>query len=266
MAGSALIVVPYVLGREGAGMGAGPLALEAGAVEALGPEHVERIGLSEPFANEIGACFDLNRQVARAVAAARDRGVLPVVLTGNCHTQQAVVAGLGADDLGLVWLDCHADFHTPETTPSGFFDGCALAMTVGDCWTALCATVPGFAPLPADRVVLAGARDVDAGERRRLDAAPVVELGPEDVGRLASVLPQAGRASLHLDLDALDPAYGRANAYAAGPGLSPDELLDAARTVASRRDLAAVTLSAYDPGFDPDGGVRRAALEVLGAL
>ena len=112
-----LIVVPYVLGREGVGMGAGPLALEAGAAEALKAERVVRIGLSAPFTNEIGACFDLNRQVAHAVAGARERGACPVVMTGNCHTQQAVVAGLGAHELALVWLDCHAaDFHTPETT------------------------------------------------------------------------------------------------------------------------------------------------------
>ena len=266
MAPTALIVVPYVLGREGAGMGAGPLALEAGAIDVLRPDHVERVGLSEPFGNEVGACFDLNRQVARAVAAAHERGALPVVLTGNCHTQQAVVAGVGSDDLGLVWLDCHADFHTPETTPSGFFDGAALAMTVGDCWAALCATVPGFAPLPADRVVLVAARDVDAGERARLDASPVTELGPADIGGLAQVLPDAGRVSLHVDLDVLDPAHGRANAFAVGPGIAPAQLLDAVRAASAERRLAAVTLSAYDPAFDPEGGVHRAALDALRLL
>ena len=114
-----LIAVPYVLGREGVGMGAGPLALAAGAAEALNAERVERIGLSAPFTNEIGACFDLNRQVAHAVAGARERGATPVVLTGNCHTQQAVVAGLGGDELALVWLDCHADFHTQRRQTRG---------------------------------------------------------------------------------------------------------------------------------------------------
>jgi arginase len=252
-----LIVVPYVLGREGTGMGAGPLALEAGASEALRPARVVRIGLSAPFTNEIGACFDLNRQVARAVAGARERGALPVVMTGNCHTQQAVVAGLGAADLALVWLDCHADFHTPETTESGFFDGTALAMTVGDCWASLCATVPGFEPLAAERVVLVGARDVEPAERRRLDTSGIVEAGPRDI-RVSSP-----RVSLHIDLDVLDPSFGQANQYAVPPGISPDELLDAVRSVAGRAELTAVTLSAYDPAFDGDGRVREAALAVL---
>ena len=258
-----LIVVPYVLGREGVGMGAGPLALAAGAAEALHAERVERIGLSSAFTNEIGACFDLNRQVARAVAGARGRGALPVIMTGNCHTQQAVVAGVGVEELALVWLDCHADFHTPETTTSGFFDGGALSMTVGDCWSALCASVPGFSPLPAGRVVLVGARDLEPGERRRLDASVVVELGPGDSGRLAASLPATRRVSLHIDLDVLDPAHGRANQYAVAPGLSPDELRGAVRTVLAGPELAAVTLSAYDPAFDPAGIVREAALSVL---
>jgi arginase len=265
MTANELIVVPYVLGREGVGMGAGPLALEAGAAEALNADRVQRIALSEPFTNEIGACFDLNRQVAHAVAAARARGALPVVLTGNCHTQQAVVAGLGSDQLALVWLDCHADFHTPETTESGFFDGTALSMTVGDCWAGLCGTVAGFAPLPAGRVVLAGVRDVEPAERRRLDGSELLELGPGDVGRIET-LPLPGRTSLHIDLDVLDPAFGQANEYAVAPGISPAELLSVVRDVKARSTLAALTLSAYDPAFDRGGGVREAALATLGAI
>ena len=258
-----LIVVPYALGREGVGMGAGPLALEADAAEALRPRRVERIGLSAPFGNEIGACFDLNRQVANAVAAARSRDAVPVVMTGNCYTQQAVVAGLGIHELALVWLDCHADFHTPETTESGFFDGIGLAMTVGDCWTGLCATVAGFEPLPADRVVLAGVRDLEPGERRRLDASDVIELGPDRIGGLGAALPPAERVSLHIDLDVLDPVFGQANQYAVAPGVSPDDLLDAVRAVVARSKLAALTLSAYDPSFDRGDGVRQAALATL---
>ncbi len=263
---SHLIVVPYELGREGVGMGAGPLALEADAARILGPERIDRIALSAPFTNEIGACFDLNRQVAAAVADARRAAALPVVLTGNCHTQQAVVSGLGAEDLGLVWLDCHADFHTPETTTSGFFDGAALSMTVGDCWTALCASVPGFSPLPAGEVVLLGARDMEPGERERLDASEVVELGTSATERLPDALPAATRTSLHIDLDVLDPAHGRANQYAVGPGLAPDHVVGAVRTVAVERRLAAVTLAAYDPAFDTAGSVRKTALTVLELL
>jgi arginase len=262
-----LIVVPYVLGREGTGMGAGPLALvEAGAAERAGAQRVERVALSEPFSNEIGACFDLNRQLAVAVAGARERGSLPVVLTGNCHSQQAVVAGVGADhDLGLIWFDCHADFHTPETTTSGFFDGCGLAMTVGHCWRALCATVPGFTPLAEEQVLLAGARDFDAGEHERLVGSDVIVVGPHQILGIEERLGDVDRISLHVDLDVLDPSQGRANRYATAPGVTKDELLATLRIIVEDKPLAALTLSAYDPSYD-DGRVADVALEILGLV
>ena len=69
--------------------------------------------------------------------------------------------------------------------------------------------------------------------------------------------------SLHVDLDVLDPAYGMANRYAVAPGLSPDAVVAAVRTVLASRRLAALTLSAYDPAYDRTGSVRDAALAVL---
>jgi arginase len=259
--------VPYVVGREADGMGAGPLALVEPAAAALATDDVRRIALSEPRTTEVAACFDLNRQVAAAVAGARADGVLPVVLTGNCHSQQAVLAGVGTEGVGLVWLDCHGDFNTPGTTETGYFDGYGLAMIVGDCWQTLCATVPGFAPLPEDRILLAGVRDVEAGELERLDRSALHRLEAENIGLLPARVERlrATRISLHVDLDVLDPAHGRANEFAVPPGISADELVAAVRSVARDHELAAVTLSAYDPSYDSDGRVRDAALEVLDA-
>jgi arginase len=261
-----LILVPYSLGREGWGMGAGPLALRADVEELLAPAAVTRLALSAPFENEVGACFDLNRQVAAAVAAARARGALPVVLTGNCHTQQAVVAGARPE--GLVWFDCHGDLQTPETTTSGFFDGCALSMVLGHCWATLCASVPGFAPLEGERVVLVGGRDLEPAERERLAAADMVHVGEREVGGLGAALGAAGsRVSLHLDLDVLDAeAVGRANAYAMPGGIGSGELAEAVATVAGAAELEALTISAYDPSHDTDGGVRAAVRETLVAV
>jgi arginase len=262
-----ILSVPYVVGREAEGMGAGPLALAEVAASAFAADDVRRIALTAPRTTEVAACFDLNRQLAREVTAARADGVLPVVLTGNCHSQQAVVAGLGSDDLGLVWLDCHGDFNTPETTETGYFDGFALAMVVGDCWQKLCATVPGFVALRGDRVVLVGVRDVEAGERERLDRSTIQRVAAHGMSRLPEAVDRiaAKRISLHVDLDVLDPAYGRANAYAVAPGISPDQLVEAVRAVTRDHELAALTLSAYDPSCDADGRVRGAAQSVLEA-
>jgi arginase len=130
-------------------------------------------------------------------------------------------------------------------------------MVVGHCWQALCATVPGFAPLAEDRVILAGVRDTEPAERVRPDRSAIhrVDAGvisslPEHLGRL-----QATRISLHVDLDVLDRAHGRANEFAVSPGISADELVTAARRHRKAR-ARSLTLSAYDP----DRRVRNAAL------
>ena len=253
-----LIVVPYLLGVEGESMGAGPLALQDPLAEVLRPDRVERVRLEDPPFTEVGRCFALNRLVAAAVAEAQIDGVTPVVLTGNCHTQQAVVAGLGIGELGLVWFDCHADYHTPETTESGFFDAFALSMITGDCWAYLCGTVFAHEPLPQERIVLCGVRDIDAGERARLDASAIREVAATEIA-----LPRARRFSVHVDLDVLDPAVARANAFATPGGLTVEQLVEA---VAAARPLAALTFSAYDPAVDPEGAVIDAVIAVAKAL
>ena len=194
---------------------------------------------------------------------------LPVVLTGNCHSQQAVVAGVGTEGVGLVWLDGHGDFNTPETTETGYFDGYGLAMIVGDCWQTLCASVPGFTPLPEDRI---------RSRRRSATSRPGEQQAPGRSARSTAWTPRtsagipapgqrlrAKRISLHVDLDVLDPAHGRANEFAVAPGISADELVAATRAIAREHELAAVTLSAYDPSYDLTAAYARPRSAVLEA-
>ncbi len=130
--------------------------------------------------------------------------------------------------------------------------------------------MPGFTPLPEDRVVLVGARDFDGGERERLGTSAIAYVEPGRLEELPEHLqglrPAVRRVSLHVDLDVLDPSAGRANAWAVAPGLSVQDLLACVQAVQSRVEIAALTLSAYDPIFDLDGRVREAALAVIGAV
>ena len=111
--------------------------------EELDVATVDTIERGDGIEDEAAACFDINRKLAASVATAVGEGQLPVVVTGNCHSQQGVLAGLGPVKPDLAWLDCHPDINTPDTTSSGFFDGYGLAMCTGRCWGTLCATVPG---------------------------------------------------------------------------------------------------------------------------
>ena len=132
------------------------------------------------FLTEIATGFELHRIVADQVRQARELGELPLVLAGNCNTSSVgALAGLGAQEMGVVWIDAHADFNTPETTTSGFLDGMGLSIAVGACWKAMTEAIPGFRPIPEANVTHIGARDLDPPEREQLERSgvTVVEAG-----------------------------------------------------------------------------------------
>jgi arginase len=268
-----LLLVPYHLRHERTGMGLGPVRyLEAGAAVELArggqAVRVEEVRLEGQPSDEVGGVFELNRRLAGGVRRAVADGAFPLVLAGNCSSSLGILAGLAEPEIGIVWFDAHGDFNTPETTRSGFFDGMALAVATGRCWRELAATVPGFAAVDEKRVLLVAARDLDPGERRLLEGSAVTR-----VARAAELEPALERLAdsardvyLHVDLDALDPADGRANAYAAAGGFSLVELEAAIGAVRRRFALRGAALTAYDPAADPEGRACRAGIRLMQAI
>ncbi|MBW3655646.1 MAG: arginase family protein, partial [Gemmatimonadetes bacterium] len=149
-------------------------------------------------------------------------------------------------------------------------DGMALATATGRCWTRLASTIPGFRPVPDERVVLVGARDLDAAEAEVIGASAIAHVQPTRVDEdLSSALDDLRQRTttvyLHIDLDVLDPSVARANPYAAEGGLSLAQAGAMVHTVGTRFDLGAIALTAYDPDCDPEGRVPRAAFALLDA-
>lgn len=273
--------MPYDSGHADRRLGRGPGALLAGGL----PERLRACGhavevvpleAGQPFPTETATAFELNRRVAGQVRAATGRGSFPLVLTGNCISSLGILGGLGPEDTGILWFDAHADFHTPETTESGFLDGMALAVATGQCWRTVASTIPGFRPIPAERVALVGARAFDPGERERFVAAGGAVLDPTTIQRagiqgalepvLARLRQRASRLYVHLDLDVLDPSEGRANSYAAPGGLTRVQVRGVLSRARQRFAVAGAALSAYDPAEDPEGRVLEAGIEFAMSL
>jgi arginase len=159
-----LIQVPYDSGIYNKRMGRGPFFLvEHGIVDTIGASchSVESVVVEsdDSFPTEVGTTFRLLRATAEEVRRAVERGRFPLVLAGNCITTVGAVSGLMPRDVGLIWFDAHGDFHTPETSPSGFLDAMAISIGVGHCWRTLAESIPHYEALPEDRVLLVGARD-----------------------------------------------------------------------------------------------------------
>ncbi|MGY1841040.1 MULTISPECIES: arginase family protein [unclassified Modestobacter] len=272
-----LLQVPYDSGRYDARMGAGPGVLSgAGAAERLRVRgHAVREEVVHPGSEwraELRTGFELQRAVAVRAAEARAAGEHPVVLSGNCSATIGALAALtgGGERVGLVWLDAHGDLNTPDVDPRGFLDGQGLAMALGRCWTAATATVPGFAPLAADRVVLIGARDLDPAETDALRRSGPRWLPPRDArdarvtgAALVDLADRVDVVHLHVDLDVHDPSIAPANGFAAPDGLTAAEVQRVVGQTAERVRIGSATLAAYDPAHDPAGRMRETALELL---
>ena len=284
------LLVPYDSGRREWRMGRGPSYLlkhgVGSGIRALGhevdAEYVEPGGVhrpNPPASTEIATSFSLYHEVATRARELRSQGALPIVVAGNCGVTLGMVAAAtsnDARDVGVLWLDAHGDFNTPESTTSGFLDGMSLAVLTGRCWTTLAARIPGFSAVPDRNVVLAGVRDLDAAEELLLEDSEVaIVRGPSirEAGveralgpALDELRQRVQRIHFHLDADVIDAREARANMFAAEGGLTLGQLFEVARAAASRFEIASIAVTAYDPAIDTDGAVPGAIAQAIEAL
>lgn len=269
---------PYDLGRQGVGMALGVGALLGDqelltAVEGhAGPLTVERVAAVDETLPEMARIFELDRRLAVAVADAKRDGSFPLVLAGNCISCLGTVSGVrDGDRLGIVWLDAHADFDTPEENLSGFSDVMGVSILTGGSWRALRNTIPGFAPVEERNVVMLGTRDLEPYQRARLMASQiaVIEGKIDEQSHGVALRELAKRVDgiyLHVDLDVLDTSVGSANGYAAPGGPDLDTVLAVLRQTFDAIAVKAAALTAYDPAYDCDGRVLRAARQIAAEI
>jgi arginase len=284
-----LVTVPYRYDEHGEGLGAGPDALlGAGLPEQLRAAGIDVTGPHEahldPALQEEGrTALNIGRlgaDTARLVAAARRNGDGALVLAGDDTAAIGVVSGLeqaagvGAA-IGVVWVDAHGDFNTPETSFSGILAGMPVAIMAGLAGP-LWRDAAGLAtPVATGNIVLAGVRELDEkeGELIRstdLQVVPASELCDGD--DFAQAIDQlAGRCTLlylHVDLDVLDPRFVPSASTPSANGLSVDELVEAMAKVLQTGKVAAVAISSLNPGAGARGerSVASAMKTIAGAL
>ena len=182
-----------------------------------------------------GCLLEAGGQVDDALAA----GKYPVLVAPDCSVS---VTTLGAvvrhrPDVTVLWLDAHADFHTPETTASQYLGGMCLAAACG-LWDAGFEDVPALDPTA---VVTCGLRDVEGPESVLLETRGVVRIARP--GLLADAL--AGRpVFVHLDLDVLDPSV-IPSPFPAPGGLSDGGLRTLLAEVAGACDLVGCEITGH---------------------
>jgi arginase len=255
-----IIVVPYDVERDDTPSARGPRELVArglpAGLERLGwGTHVTEVPLRRHQGTKAEKVAEIGRNAARAVALAHSEGRFPLVLSGGCLIAVGVVTGLQRTgrELRLVWIDAHGDFNTPESTPSGYWDGMALAAACGRSLPEVYKTVE-LRPVYFRNVVHLAGRNFDPPEvedfrRLNVRVVPPAEVGSDECLRLLADdarepggSANAGRRDLylHVDLDGLDPADAPAVRYPC-PGGPP--LAAFSRSFAALPMPAAMTLS-----------------------
>ncbi|MFG6279461.1 arginase family protein [Microbacterium sp. 5K110] len=176
------------------------------------------------------------------------RGEHTVTIGGDCGVALGAVSATAGDDLAIVWIDAHADLHTPESSPSGAFHGMVLRAILGDGVDPL-RLRPG---IPPSRIVLAGTRALDDDEQGYIDEhgirmVPASGLADPDVLADAVVATGASRVFVHLDLDVLDPAEISGVALPEPFGARAADVVASIRRLRERLPLAGATITEFSP-------------------
>ena len=269
-----LIELPYDSGRLGERMGQGPIALlKRGLAERLRSVgctvDVASVCLPQGLHIEAGALIQLQRLTVPLVRNAVERHSRPILLSGNCGPAAlSAMSALAGIRPGIVWFDAHADFNTPETSPSGYLDGMGLAILTGRCWRRLAEQFESFRPVPDSDIIQVGVRENDPPEIELINQSNIHRIACSEISKLSTVLQQVRRETVyvHVDMDVVDTSEGRANDWARPGGLSVTHLCDALDLIGRRVPIVAGAITCYDPAVDADGRIGAAIPHIVELL
>jgi arginase len=203
-------------------------------------------------------------RVAQALAEIDGPAIL---IGGDCGVELAGLGNVSDRDVAVVWFDAHPDLNTPESSPSHAFTGMVLRTVLGEGPAQL---VPST-PLSPSRVVLVGARSVDAAEDEYIAQNAVRSVGVDGFSAeaLIAAVEATGAASVyvHIDLDVLDPGEFTGIGYPEPFGLSAGDLVDALKALLARFPLAGAGITEFAPAsVDAAVDDLPTILRIVGAL
>ena len=284
-----ILGAPLDLGQSRRGVDLGPTALRyAGLKSALtrlghrvedqgNIETVERDTLSDgPGMTFLQPVIDACERIYEASRQAVADGAVPLVLGGDHSIAVGTVGGASHEHrTGVLWIDAHGDFNTPNTSPTGNLHGMPLAALCGHGAPELVdAGRPGAKLRPED-VILFGVRDLDPGEQaliqragittytmRQIDERGLAPLASEALERLGHV----GRIHVSLDMDAIDPREAPGVGTQVPGGLSYREGHLLMELIAEHGGIGSVDVVEVNPILDTRNQTAQLALGLLSSL
>ena len=285
-----LIGVPMDFGAGRRGVDMGPSAIRyAGlneSIHALGHVIHESGNIAvpipemcksdaDPKLRNIDCIVPISCNLMARVSEIFEEGHFPIALGGDHSLSLGSIKGAAKHKkIGVLWMDAHTDFNTPDTTPSGNIHGMPLAALTGrgDPRLVGLGEEPRAAVNPA-RVAIIGARDIDSGERENLREAGVRVFSMHEVDSygINTVMQQAldivlrGTEGFYLsfDMDSIDPLYAPGVGTPVQGGLSYREAHLICEMVAESGKLVGMDFVEVNPILDDRNKTAELAVELI---
>ena len=248
--------------------------------------------IESPYAKRIKGIAAIYERLGKSVCDSMKNNFFPVVLSGDHSTSAATIAGIKMakpkSKLGVIWIDAHADLHTPYTTPSGNIHGMPMAISINknneDCavhdiddetskqWEYL-KNIGKIAPkvLPED-VVFISLRDYEKEERYLIEkhdmkvitTKEVRSKGAENVVRaVLRYLSDCTDISISFDVDSLDSSISKGTGTPVGNGLKEREAEDLISKFMQNRKVCCFEITEVNPTLDKENLMAEIAFNIL---
>ena len=284
-----IIGVPVDLGQAQRGVDLGPGALRyAGISERLAGlgYRVEDTGNIEvPVRDVLTAERDQHylpsiQRVCEAVYQAGRRavedGCIPLFMGGDHSMAIGSIGGVTHHEpAGVIWIDAHGDFNTPQSSPSGNIHGMVLATLLGQGYPELVKVGRRGSKLKVADVVMIGIRELDPQEKLRLRESGITAYTMRDVdergmGRVArealDLLKHQPRLHVSLDLDSLDPKEVPGVGTTSPGGLTYREAHLLTEIIADSRTLSSLDIVEINPILDQRNQTAKIAVELAASI
>ena len=248
--------------------------------------------IKSPYAKRIHGVLTMYERISKAVNESIKGNFFPVILSGDHSNAGGTIAGIKMakpkSKLGVIWIDAHADLHTPYTTPTGNMHGMPLSTAIADdnlecsvheldektanMWNQLknIGKIPQKI-LPEDIVFIA-LRDYEKEEKHLIEkhgmkvitTAEVRRNGAESVSRkVLRHLSDCTDIYVSFDVDSLDAAISRGTGTPVSNGLREREAEDLISKFMQNRKICCFEITEVNPTLDKENLMAEIAFNIL---
>lgn len=248
--------------------------------------------IASPYAKRIQGVLTMYERVSEAVKNTLSSGLFPVVLAGDHSTAGGTIAGIKMakpkNRLGVIWIDAHADMHTPYTTPSGNMHGMPLAASINednlecgvhkpdektvDLWNKL-KNIGDITPkINPEDIVFIALRDYEKEEEHLLKKHNIKVIPVQEV-RKKGIVSVVRQTILHLsdcddiyvsfDVDSLDSSISRGTGTPVSNGLKEREAEDMIAAFMQNHKICCFEITEVNPTLDKENLMAEIAFNIL---